>query len=35
VVLPDAHEGYEFPVGGVAATDAEEGAVSPEGSVTI
>ena len=31
VVLPDAHEGYGFPVGGVAATDAEEGAVSPGG----
>ncbi|MFP3285508.1 MAG: RtcB family protein, partial [Nitrososphaeria archaeon] len=31
VVLPDAHEGYGFPVGGVAAMDAEEGAVSPGG----
>ncbi len=31
VVLPDAHEGYGFPVGGVAAVDAEEGAVSPGG----
>ena len=25
VVLPDGHEGYGFPVGGVAAMDAEEG----------
>ncbi|MGC8555636.1 MAG: RtcB family protein [Conexivisphaera sp.] len=31
IVLPDAHEGYGFPVGGVAAMDAEEGAVSPGG----
>ena len=31
IVLPDAHEGYGFPVGGVAAVDAEEGAVSPGG----
>jgi tRNA-splicing ligase RtcB len=27
VVLPDGHEGYGFPIGGVAATDLEEGVV--------
>ena len=31
VVLPDGHEGYGFPVGGVAATDFEEGVISPGG----
>src|ERR687891_2883114 len=31
VVLPDGHEGYGFPVGGVAATDLVEGVVSPGG----
>lgn len=31
VVLPDGHEGYGFPVGGVAAMDAEEGVISPGG----
>src|SRR5918993_4172183 len=31
VVLPDGHEGYGFPVGGVAATDMDEGVVSPGG----
>ncbi|HET6730685.1 MAG TPA: RtcB family protein [Nitrososphaeraceae archaeon] len=30
-VLPDGHEGYGFPVGGVAATDLEEGVISPGG----
>ena len=30
-VLPDAHEGYGFPIGGVAATDYEEGVISPGG----
>ncbi len=30
-VLPDGHEGYGFPVGGVAAMDAEEGMISPGG----
>ncbi len=30
-VLPDAHEGYGFPIGGVAAMDATEGVVSPGG----
>ena len=32
VVLPDGHQGYGFPVGGVAGMDAEEGIISP-GSV--
>ncbi|MDC8438461.1 MAG: RtcB family protein, partial [Candidatus Nitrosotenuis sp.] len=32
VVLPDGHQGYGFPVGGVAAMDAEDGIISP-GSV--
>ena len=31
VVLPDGHEGYGFPVGGVAATDVEDGVISPGG----
>jgi tRNA-splicing ligase RtcB (3'-phosphate/5'-hydroxy nucleic acid ligase) len=31
VVLPDGHEGYGFPVGGVAATDLQGGVVSPGG----
>src|SRR5947209_11613854 len=31
VVLPDGHEGYGFPVGGVAALDFEEGMISPGG----
>ncbi|MCP8304439.1 MAG: RtcB family protein [archaeon] len=31
IVLPDGHEGYGFPIGGVAATDAETGVVSPGG----
>src|ERR671932_388813 len=31
VVLPDGHEGYGFPVGGVAALDFEEGVISPGG----
>ncbi len=31
IVLPDGHEGYGFPVGGVAATDLEEGVISPGG----
>ena len=31
VVLPDGHEGYGFPVGGIAAMDAEEGMISPGG----
>ncbi len=31
VVLPDGHEGYGFPVGGVAASDVEDGIISPGG----
>lgn len=31
VVLPDGHEGYGFPVGGIAAMDSEEGMISPGG----
>ena len=30
-VMPDGHEGYGFPIGGVAAFDAKEGVVSPGG----
>jgi tRNA-splicing ligase RtcB len=29
--MPDIHWGYGFPIGGVAATDAEEGVISPGG----
>ena len=31
LTLPDGHEGYGFPIGGVGATDYEEGVVSPGG----
>ncbi len=31
ITLPDGHEGYGFPIGGVAATDNEEGVISPGG----
>ena len=31
VTLPDGHEGYGFPIGGVAATDYEDGVISPGG----
>lgn len=31
LAMPDAHWGYGFPIGGVAAFDAEEGVVSPGG----
>jgi tRNA-splicing ligase RtcB len=31
LVMPDIHEGYGFPVGGVAAMDAETGVISPGG----
>ena len=31
VTLPDGHEGYGFPIGGVAAIDYEEGVISPGG----
>jgi tRNA-splicing ligase RtcB len=30
-VMPDGHEGYGFPIGGVAAFDLDEGVVSPGG----
>ena len=30
-VMPDGHQGYGFPIGGVAAFDAEEGLISPGG----
>jgi len=30
-VMPDAHEGYGFPIGGVAAFDMQEGIISPGG----
>ncbi|OGD26714.1 MAG: RNA-splicing ligase RtcB [Candidatus Aminicenantes bacterium RBG_13_63_10] len=30
-VMPDAHQGYGFPIGGVAAFDAAEGIISPGG----
>src|SRR4030066_2530455 len=29
--MPDGHFGYGFPIGGVAAMDAEEGVISPGG----
>jgi tRNA-splicing ligase RtcB len=31
ITLPDGHQGYGFPIGGVAAFDAEEGVISPGG----
>lgn len=31
MAMPDCHYGYGFPIGGVAATDAEEGVISPGG----
>lgn len=31
LAMPDVHEGYGFPVGGVAAFDVEEGVISPGG----
>lgn len=31
VAMPDIHEGYGFPIGGVAAIDAREGVISPGG----
>lgn len=31
IVLPDGHQGYGFPIGGVAAFDGEEGVLSPGG----
>jgi tRNA-splicing ligase RtcB len=31
IALPDMHEGYGFPIGGVAALDFKEGGISPGG----
>ena len=31
MIMPDAHEGYGFPIGGVAAFDADDGIISPGG----
>lgn len=31
IVMPDGHQGYGFPIGGVAAFDAREGVISPGG----
>src|SRR3989344_1092283 len=31
LLMPDAHEGYGFPIGGVAAMDMDEGVISPGG----
>jgi tRNA-splicing ligase RtcB (3'-phosphate/5'-hydroxy nucleic acid ligase) len=31
VVMPDVHQGYGFPIGGVAATSYPEGVISPGG----
>ncbi len=31
IVLPDGHQGYGFPIGGVAAFDADNGVISPGG----
>lgn len=31
ICLPDGHEGYGFPIGGVAALDHKEGGISPGG----
>ena len=31
IAMPDIHWGYGFPIGGVAATDAEHGVISPGG----
>lgn len=31
IILPDGHQGYGFPIGGVAATDYERGVISPGG----
>src|SRR5512136_3489742 len=30
-VMPDAHQGYGFPIGGVAAFDMDDGVISPGG----
>ncbi|MFB6114925.1 MAG: RtcB family protein, partial [Candidatus Nanohalobium sp.] len=31
IVMPDGHQGYGFPIGGVAAIDMENGVISPGG----
>ncbi len=31
IAMPDIHWGYGFPIGGIAATDAEDGVISPGG----
>ncbi|MCX8175687.1 MAG: RtcB family protein [Candidatus Bathyarchaeota archaeon] len=31
ITMPDGHEGYGFPIGGVAATDYDDGVISPGG----
>ena len=31
IVMPDMHQGYGFPIGGIAATDYPEGVISPGG----
>lgn len=31
IVMPDGHEGYGFPIGGVAALDVQDGVISPGG----
>src|SRR5207237_6940582 len=31
IAMPDVHEGYGFPIGGVAAVDAKTGVISPGG----
>ena len=31
VIMPDAHQGYGFPIGGVAAFDLKKGIISPGG----
>jgi tRNA-splicing ligase RtcB (3'-phosphate/5'-hydroxy nucleic acid ligase) len=31
IAMPDCHEGYGFPIGGVAAFDIDEGIISPGG----
>src|SRR4029079_3675848 len=31
IAMPDVHEGYGFPIGGVAAVDSDDGVISPGG----
>jgi tRNA-splicing ligase RtcB len=35
IAMPDIHWGYGFPIGGVAAFDADTGGISPVGLATI